>query len=151
MHSSMVGFISFNSGISSVASDWNISLSVQLQFLYSHSKECTEIIWESLTSIVISLTLVNGIHQWPIIKWFLSCLTSRNLFAWLESYRLGLEWRPWVVCYSLEYVHILRFRWSTIRSYDMDPHIIFGGYVQYWVCITWIYFVAMFCLQSYWS
>ena len=26
--------------------------------------------------MLISLTLVNGSHHWPVIKWFLPCLTS---------------------------------------------------------------------------
>ena len=127
---------------------------VWLQIIYSHLMDCTLTSWKSLSSLVIFLTLVNGIHQWPVIKWFLPCLTSWNLFAWLESYHLGLKWRTWMVRYSPEYVPILRLRWSIIWSHNMDPHCIFGGCVQYWVWITWVYFVciiAMFCIQPYWS
>ena len=57
---------------------------------YSHLGECTEIPWGSLTSMMISLTLVNSIHQGMVIKWFLPCSTSRHLFTWLGSYCLGI-------------------------------------------------------------
>jgi hypothetical protein len=35
-------------------------MNVRLQLIYSHSLDCTRVPWESLTSLVISLTLVNG-------------------------------------------------------------------------------------------
>ena len=71
-------------------------MDVRLQLIYSHSFECTRIPWGSLTSLVISLALVNGIHYWPIIKWFLPCSTSTSLITCIESYPfLGSGWRPW--------------------------------------------------------
>ena len=84
----------FQHDFTSLTLDWNILQSVRLQFLYSHSMKCTNIPWESLTLMVISLTLVNSFHQWLVIKWFLPCSTSSHLFLYLESYQLGLEWRP---------------------------------------------------------
>ena len=42
--------------------DWNILPSVRPHVLYSHLGGCTKICWESLTSMVISLTLVNNLH-----------------------------------------------------------------------------------------
>ena len=89
----MAGFLAFNSRFSSMNFDWNILLSVQLQNIYSHLRECTKIPWESLTSMVISLALVNSWHQWLVIKWFLPCLTSRNCnhMVRFKSLRVRLE------------------------------------------------------------
>ena len=126
----MVVFLAFNSRISSMASDQNIPLSVQLQYVYSNSKECTEIPWESLTLMMISLALVEGIHQRWVIKWFLPCLKSRHLFTWIESYHLVLEWRTWMVRFSLEYVPIFTLQWIIVWSHYMDPNCMSGGYVQ---------------------
>jgi hypothetical protein len=36
---------------------------VRHQLIYSQSMDCTVVPWESLTLMVISLALVNGIHQ----------------------------------------------------------------------------------------
>lgn len=35
---------------------------------------------------MVSLMLVNGSHHWPIIKWFLPCLTLRHSLTCLHSY-----------------------------------------------------------------
>jgi hypothetical protein len=42
--------------------DREIPSSVRLQLINSHSLDCTSVPWESLTLMVISLALVNGIH-----------------------------------------------------------------------------------------
>jgi hypothetical protein len=47
--------------------------------------------WESFSSLVISLALVNDIPQLLVIKWFLPCSTSIHLFAWLESYNFRIR------------------------------------------------------------
>jgi hypothetical protein len=60
LHASMAGFLSFDSGFSSLTPDQEISLDVQPQLIYSHSVDCTNVPWESLTLMVISLALVNG-------------------------------------------------------------------------------------------
>ena len=83
----------FQHEFTSLDLDWNISSSVRLQVLYSHSMVCTEIPWESLTSMVISLALVNSSHHWLVIKWFLPCPTSRhcNHMVRFVSLRVRLE------------------------------------------------------------
>ena len=62
LHASMAGFLAFDSGFSSLTPDWKISSSVQHQLIDSHSLDCTSVPWVSLTSMVISLALVNSIH-----------------------------------------------------------------------------------------
>jgi hypothetical protein len=56
----MAGFLSFDSGFSLLTPDREIPSSVRLQLIDSHSLDCTRVPWESLTLMVISLTLVNG-------------------------------------------------------------------------------------------
>ena len=73
LHASMTGFLAFDGRISSLASSWKISLIVLLQLIHSHLEECTEVTLESFTLMVISISLVNGLHQWLVIKWFLPC------------------------------------------------------------------------------
>jgi hypothetical protein len=62
MHASMVGFLIFDSGFTSLAPNWKISSSVRLHLINSHSLDCTRVPWGYLTSMVISLALVNDIH-----------------------------------------------------------------------------------------
>jgi hypothetical protein len=58
----MAGFLTFDSGFSLLTPDREILPSVRLQLINSHSLDCTSVPWESLTLMVISLALVNGIH-----------------------------------------------------------------------------------------
>jgi hypothetical protein len=58
-HALMASLFSFDSGFSSLTPDWDIPLNVRPQLIYSHSLDCTSVPWESLTLMVISLTLVN--------------------------------------------------------------------------------------------
>jgi hypothetical protein len=58
-HVSMAGFLTFDSGFTSLTPDRKIPSNVQLQLTHSHSMDCTRVPLESLTSMVISLTLVN--------------------------------------------------------------------------------------------
>jgi hypothetical protein len=60
LHASMAGFLSFDSGFTSLTPDQKIPSDVRLQIIYSHLMDCTRVTWESLTSMVISLTLVKG-------------------------------------------------------------------------------------------
>jgi len=60
LHASMSSFLAFNSGFTSLTPDRKIQSDVQYQLIYSHSMDCTMVPWESLTSMVISLALVNG-------------------------------------------------------------------------------------------
>jgi hypothetical protein len=56
----MAGFLTFDSGFTSLTPDQKIISNVQLQLIHSHSMDCTNVPWDSLTSMVISLALVNG-------------------------------------------------------------------------------------------
>jgi hypothetical protein len=60
LHASMAGFLAFDSGFTSLTPDQKIPSDVRHQLIYSHSMDCTMVPWESLTSMVISLALVNG-------------------------------------------------------------------------------------------
>jgi hypothetical protein len=60
LHASMAGFLAFDSGFTSLTPDRKIPLNVRLQLIHLHSMDCTRVPWESLTSMVISLALVNG-------------------------------------------------------------------------------------------
>ena len=62
LHASMAGFLAFDSGFSLLTPDREIPPSVRLQLINSHSLDCTSVPWDSLTLMVISLALVNGIH-----------------------------------------------------------------------------------------
>jgi hypothetical protein len=62
LHASMAGFFALDSGFTSLIPDREIPSSVRPQLIYSHSLDCTIIPWGSLTSMVISLALVNGFH-----------------------------------------------------------------------------------------
>ena len=125
----MAGFLSFNNRFSSMTCDWNILSSVQLQNFYSHLGECIEIPWGSLTLMVFSLPLFNSIHQWLVIKWFLPCLTSRHLFTWLESYRLGFGMKDLAV----------RIHWQNCLSSGCDGRL-FG-------VMTWIHIVCLVAMS----
>jgi hypothetical protein len=56
-------FLAFDSGFTLLTPDREIPSGVRHQLIYSQSMDCTIVPWESLTSMVISLALVNGIHQ----------------------------------------------------------------------------------------
>ena len=60
-----------NHGNSSMSLDHQILQVAQHQHIYSHFIKCTWVPWHSLTSLVSCLALVNGIHQGPVIQWFL--------------------------------------------------------------------------------
>jgi hypothetical protein len=60
LHALMVGFLSFDSVFTLLTPDQKIPSDVQPQLIHSHSMDFTMVPWESLTSMVISLALVNG-------------------------------------------------------------------------------------------
>jgi hypothetical protein len=60
LHASMVGFLAFDIGFTSLTPDRNISSDVQPHLIHSHSMDCASVPWESLTLMVIFLTLVNS-------------------------------------------------------------------------------------------
>ena len=57
--------------------------------MYSHFARCTWVPWHSLTSLVICLALVNDIHQWSIIQWFLSMLDLDTYIRMIRAAPLG--------------------------------------------------------------
>ena len=63
-----------NHGNSSMSLDRQILQVARHQHIYSHFARCTWVPWHSSTSLVSCLALVNGIHQWPVIQWFLFML-----------------------------------------------------------------------------
>jgi hypothetical protein len=60
LHASMESFLTFDSGFTSLTPDRKIPSDVRHQIIYSQLMDCTIVPWESLTSMVISLALVNG-------------------------------------------------------------------------------------------
>jgi hypothetical protein len=56
-------FLAFDSGFTSLVPDRKILSIVRHQLIYSQLADCTVVPWGSLTLMVISLALVNGIHQ----------------------------------------------------------------------------------------
>ena len=121
-------------------------LGVRHQDIYSHLVDGTRVPWESLTLMVISLALVNGSHHWPVIKWFLPCLTSDHcnhmdrivlcgrrdedpgyLFKRAHCFSQG--------CDGVLYIqHGSTFLWSwrcsNLHLYDIDLHCMYGIYAQ---------------------
>jgi hypothetical protein len=62
LHASMEGFLTFDNRFSLLTHDWEIPSSVRLQLINSHLLDCTSVPLDSLSLMLISLTLVNGIH-----------------------------------------------------------------------------------------
>ena len=108
----MVGLFAFDSQFTSLAADRKIPLSIRHQLIYSYSLDCAGVLWGPLSLLVVSLTLVYGIHQWPVIKRFLPCSTSRTFIRMVRSVHTDFGWRPWdrvtQACYTL----CPRLRWS---------------------------------------
>jgi hypothetical protein len=59
LHASMASFLAFDSGFTSLTPDRKILSDVRHQLIYSNQWSDVQP-WESLTSMVISLALVNG-------------------------------------------------------------------------------------------
>ena len=81
----MASYLADNHGNSSMSLDHQILQVAQDQHIYSHFVRCTWVHWHSLTSLVSFLALVNGIHQWPVIQWFLFML---NLDTFIHMTRI---------------------------------------------------------------
>ena len=129
--------------------DWNILSSVWIQNIYSHLEEFTYIPWRSLTLMMIFHALVNSLHQWLVIKWFLPCLMSKHIFTWLGSYQLGLEWRPWVIRLHHSGFLFSGCIWRKIRVLTQIHIVCLMAVFSIWGWKTWIYLVchvAMFHL-----
>jgi hypothetical protein len=63
LHASMAVFFAFDSGFTSLVPAREILSSVRPRLIYSHLFDCTRVPWGSLTSLVISLALVNIFHR----------------------------------------------------------------------------------------
>ena len=90
--------------------------------------------WESLTSMVISLTLVNGSHHWPVIKWSLPCSTSKHCNHMDRIVLCGKqdEYLGYLFKALIDFPQVaMDFYMSS-----MDPHLYGRGYAQICVCMT---------------
>ena len=85
-HASMVCILVFDSCFTSLSSDQKIPWMLDSNSFIHISLECTTVPWGSSSLSMISLMLVNGIHQWLVIKRFLPCLMTTSFFTWLELY-----------------------------------------------------------------
>jgi len=85
----MASSLADNHGNSSMSLDHQILQVARHQHIYSHFARCTWVPWHSLTSLVSCLTLVNGIHQWPVIQWFLFMLDLDTFIRMTRIVPLG--------------------------------------------------------------
>ena len=85
LHASMAGFSpSTTVCIIDLRSNDSVTFSTSAQSFTFHGLYW--VLWEPLTLLVVTLTLLNSLHYWLVIKWFLPCSTSTHLFTWIESY-----------------------------------------------------------------
>ena len=149
--------LSFENRFTSLTFDQKIQMSVQHQIIYSHSRDCIRVPWESLTSMMASLALVNGSHHWPVIKWFLPCSTSKHCNHMDRIILCGNKRKTLGTCKVLiafprlwwnilyESLHgstfVCSWMCSDLHLYDIDIHCMSSSYVQIWVFFAWIYVV----------
>jgi hypothetical protein len=101
---------------------------------------------------MISLALVNGLPHWPVIRWFLPCSTPKHLFAWSDSYHVGITMKTLggtftlMIC-STQVAKGLLLDKCHIHCY-IDPHCIGRGYVLSSRRSTVYFFVATISLMS---
>ena len=96
LHASMAGFSLSTTGcIIDLRSNDSVTCSTSAHSFTFHGLYW--VLWEPLTLLVVSLTLVNSFHHWLVIKWFLPCSTSTHSFTWIESYWFEMrKSRPWI-------------------------------------------------------
>ena len=85
----MASSLADNHGNSSMSLDRQILQVARHQDIYSHFARCTWVPWHSLTSLVSCLVLVDGIHQWPAIQWFLFMLYLDTFICMTRIVPLG--------------------------------------------------------------
>ena len=104
------------------------------QDIYSHLVDCTRVPWESLTSMMISLALVNSSHHWPVIKWFLPCSTLDHCNHMDRIVPCG----RWDEGPRYLFKALIGFPQLLMEFYisSMDPHLYGHGYAQIFVCMT---------------
>ena len=139
-------FSFFRHRFTSLTFDQNIRLSVWHQIIYSHSGDCTRVPWESLTSMVMSLSLVNGSHNWPVIKWFLLCSNSNHCNHMDRIILCGRrDEDPWYLFSAHWFPQVaMEFYISSV-----EPHLYGRGYAKICVCMTYIYIVYMVAMFKF--
>ena len=84
--------------------------------------------------MVISLALVNGSHNLPLIKWFLPCLTSDDCNHMDRIVLFGRrDEEPRYLFKAL--IAFTQVAMEFCIS-SMDPHLYGSGYAQICVCMT---------------
>ena len=78
-----------NHGNRSMSLDRQILQVARHQHIYFHFARCTWVPLHSLTSLVIFLSLVNDIHQWSVIQWFLFMLDLDTFIRMTRIVPLG--------------------------------------------------------------
>ena len=85
MHASMAGFSPSMTGcIIDLRSNDSVTCLTSAHSFTFHGLYW--ILWGPLTLLVVTITLVNNSHYLLVIKWFLPCSNSTNLFTWIELY-----------------------------------------------------------------
>ena len=79
--------------------------------------------WGPLSSLVVSLTSVNGLHQWPLISRFHSCLTSRPFIHVGWNVPIQRWWIPWGK--------------MRLYSYHLSFQVAIGVFKIWYICILW--------------
>ena len=85
----MASSLADNHGNSSMSLDRQILQVAQHQHIYSHFARCTWVPWNSLTSLVSFLALVNDIPKWSVIQWFLFMLDLDTYVCMIRTVPLG--------------------------------------------------------------
>lgn len=95
LQSLVASFPVFESELSSTTPARMILQVFDQQLIHSHSLDCAMVPWRSLSSLVVSLIYVNGLHKWPLIRWFHSCSTSIPFIH--VRWNVPIWWwrRPW--------------------------------------------------------
>ena len=77
LHASMAGFSPSTIGcIIDLQSNDSVTFSTSAHSFTFHGLYWA--LWEPLTLLMVTLTLVNSLHYWLVIKWFLPCSTSTH-------------------------------------------------------------------------
>ena len=87
------------------------------QHIYSHFARCTWVPWHSLTSLVSYLTLVNDIHQWSVIQWFLFMLDLDTYIRMIRTVPLGFVVGEYYTIFSHDSISSCRCMTSNLWEY----------------------------------
>jgi len=78
LHTSMTSFFTLGERFTSLDFDRHILCRVRLHLIHSHHMDCNAVPWGPLTSSVVSLTYVDELNHWMIIRWCLPCSTPTH-------------------------------------------------------------------------